>query len=122
MKDNYMKKLVFTIVSIICFNAYLTRADDGYKLWLKYSLIKDTSLLKEYKTLIHANMVIGESSTIKAAKDEFQNALSGLLGLDIPQVNDVIFGLQKDKNSRNKDKYPYEFGAVEIFLSKRIQH
>ena len=64
-------------------------ADDGYRLWLKYDLISDVGLLKEYKNLIHASMVKGESATIQAARNELQIGLNGLLGSTIPLVNNV---------------------------------
>ena len=64
-------------------------ADDGYRLWLKYDLISDTRLLKEYRKLIHASMIKGESATIQAARSELQNGLEGLLGSTIPQVDGV---------------------------------
>jgi alpha-glucuronidase len=63
--------------------------DDGYRLWLKYDLISGSRSLKEYKNLIHASMVKGESATIQAAMTELQNGLNGLLGSTIPQVNSV---------------------------------
>ena len=64
-------------------------ADDGYRLWLKYDVISDVRLLKEYKNLIHASMVNGESATIQAARNELQNGLMGLLGSAVPQINNV---------------------------------
>ncbi len=53
-------------------------ADDGYRFWLKYDLISDVRILKEYKNLIHASLVKGESATIQAAMTELQNGLNGL--------------------------------------------
>ncbi len=64
-------------------------AEDGYRLWLKYDLISNARLLKEYENLIHASMVKGESATIQAARHELQTGLNGLLGSTIPQVDNV---------------------------------
>ena len=86
-----MRKLRFAIAILIytVTSANTLRADDGYKLWLKYNLVSDTSLLNVYKTAIHACLIKGESATVLAAKEELQNGLGGLLGLTVPQVNDV---------------------------------
>lgn len=67
----------------------ITNADDGYRLWLKYDLISDVDLLKEYKEMIHAIMIEGESATIQATSNELKNGLNGLLGSTIPQVSNV---------------------------------
>jgi alpha-glucuronidase len=86
MKDS-LSAIVFmaTMVAGVSF----ANADDGYRLWLKYDLISDVRLLREYRKLIHASMIKGESATIQAARNELQNGLNGLLGSTIPQVNNV---------------------------------
>jgi alpha-glucuronidase len=76
------------MVSLIECDAFLY-AEDGHRLWLRYDLISDVRLLKEYRKLIHASMVKGETATIQAARNELKNGLNGLLGSTIPQVNDV---------------------------------
>ena len=67
----------------------LAKAEDGYRLWLKYNLISDENVLKEYKNKIQAVMVEGKSETIQIAKKEFRNGLSGILGKTIPEVSKV---------------------------------
>ena len=86
-----MKNKIYSLVFMLFMLAALNfaNADDGYRLWLKYDLISDVRLLKEYKKLIHAAMVKGESATIQAARNELQAGLNGLLGSTIPQVNNV---------------------------------
>jgi alpha-glucuronidase len=86
-----MKNSLSSIVFMVCLVAGVgyANADDGYRLWLKYDLISDVRLLKEYRKLIHALMIGGESATIQAARSELQNGLNGLLGSTIPQANRV---------------------------------
>jgi alpha-glucuronidase len=67
---------------ILCFFlllATITQAEDGYRLWLRYDKMVNTSLLKKYKQLIFSPSVIGNSATITIAKTELQNGLNGLL-------------------------------------------
>ena len=86
-----MRRTYFKIVFVFLFiaAAKLSYADDGYRLWLKYDLISDASLLHEYRDLVHAISIEGESPTIRIARNELKNGLSGLLGFAIPQTNSV---------------------------------
>jgi len=86
-----MKKHIFSLLFIIFMltAGNFIFAEDGYRLWLKYDLISNARLLKEYENLIHASMVKGESATIQAARHELQTGLNGLLGSTIPQVDNV---------------------------------
>jgi alpha-glucuronidase len=59
-------------------------ADDGYGLWLKYDRISDDSRLKEYRHMIQALVVPGNSATSQVVRDELHKGLSGLLGKDVP--------------------------------------
>jgi len=97
-----MKKsfLIFILTLIITISN--TKADNGYRLWLKYDLISNQQKLNEYKQLIKAIEIEGESPKIKAAQLELQIGFNGLLGSKIPVVNDlnqdgiVIIGKYKD--------------------------
>ena len=64
-------------------------SDDGYRLWLKYDLISNASLLQKYKDNLKAIMIIGESETIQIAKKELMNGLTGLLGTSLPLTNSI---------------------------------
>lgn len=60
------------------------QAEDGYEMWLRYHTVSDNALLKEYRQQLRQLVVEGESPTLKAASDELQTGLRGLLGLKIP--------------------------------------
>jgi alpha-glucuronidase len=70
---------------LCCFLAasFAARADDGYRLWLRYDKIPSTALLNKYKTAIQFPFVYGQSATTGITKDELNNGLSGLLGKNI---------------------------------------
>jgi alpha-glucuronidase len=61
-----MKKTYFLLLLIIGF--LQIKADDGYKLWLRYDLISDPQLVASYNRLINGVMFFGNSPTIKADK------------------------------------------------------
>jgi alpha-glucuronidase len=69
---------LFTALSI------LARADDGYRLWLRYDPIADPALRQSYATaarhLVLATPTGTDSPTLTAARDELTTALPSLLG------------------------------------------
>lgn len=96
-------KTKFLITIIILMSFTFSKAEDGYKLWLRYNLITDEQLLDEYKKLITGINVQENSPSIKAAEEELTNGLEGLLGKEIHKqemVDDgsVIIGTFKKLN------------------------
>jgi alpha-glucuronidase len=94
------------IYLITCnFSSY---ADDGYRLWLKYDLISNAHVLKEYRESIKELIVEGNSATMKAAEHELKIGLDGLLGSTIPEVSNpddngvLIVGTYKNSSLVNK--------------------
>ena len=83
-----MKKiqLLFVLPLLVSINVSI-KADDGYRLWLKYDLISNQEKLNEYRESIKTWVIEGNTPTIKAAEEELQMGLKGLLGSDIPKVN-----------------------------------
>lgn len=71
----------------------LARADDGYRLWLRYDPIADESLRASYAAAV-TEIVAPDTSklppwfvgSINSARDELATGLGGLLGHDIPVV------------------------------------
>lgn len=77
-------------ISLITFMACSVKADDGYRLWLKYDKITDATLLASYKSMISSVEVEGNSPTMKAIRDEIDMGLSGLLGEKITASNKPV--------------------------------
>jgi len=65
------------------------KADDGYRLWLRYDRVSDPGLLKSYSGAISGILTEGHSATMNAASHELQFGLAGLLGNEIQCVTGV---------------------------------
>ena len=80
-----MERKFFLIVPLVFLLASINfvKAENGHRLWLKYDLISDQNLLKEYKELIKESIFEGNSPTIQIAANELQKGLRGLLGQTI---------------------------------------
>ena len=83
-----MKKQILIIFSLIIVSA-LTRAETGYDLWLRYKLIDDAHLVKEYKSKNVAICFPANSESLIAAKNELCNGLDNLLGIEIPESTTI---------------------------------
>jgi alpha-glucuronidase len=63
--------------------------EDGYDLWLRYTLIDDPAVLAGYQTAV-SQMVMGDlSPTLLVARNELTSALENLLDKPIPLTNRV---------------------------------
>ena len=69
------------------------RAEDGYRLWLKYDKIAGQQRLSNYQNSIKGLMIFGDSPSINVASSELQSGLAGLLGQDVGQVNMLEDGI-----------------------------
>jgi alpha-glucuronidase len=84
-----MKKVIYFLLYIISYNT--VAAEDGYRLWLRYDLINNSSKLSSYRQLIKGWMVDGTSPTLQAASQELTLGLNGLLGLQMPSASRMEF-------------------------------
>ncbi|MDB5240659.1 MAG: alpha-glucuronidase, partial [Spirosoma sp.] len=69
--------------------AQIPVSDDGYRLWLKYDLIKDAAKRQAYT---QSAQFIGLTSTgpmLKSAANELSAGLKGLLGKPVPVINNI---------------------------------
>jgi len=81
--------ILFTLLTI-----QFIKAEDGYKLWLRYNLVSDTQLLQEYNDIIKNVKIEGSSETMHIIKNELELGLTGLLGKNnIEYDNTKINGL-----------------------------
>ncbi len=60
------------------------RAEDGYRLWLRYDKINNTALLNQYKAKLGSVAVAGNSPTMDKARQELSDGLSRLTGSAFP--------------------------------------
>ncbi|GAB2519267.1 alpha-glucuronidase family glycosyl hydrolase [Spirosoma aerophilum] len=75
-----MKRILFCLLFI----SHLAFSDDGYRLWLKYDLIKDAPKREAYARSVQFIALNGSSPILKSAADELQMGLQGLLGKTVP--------------------------------------
>jgi alpha-glucuronidase len=64
-----MKKLVISLLALsfnFCFQYKTAFADNGYRLWLRYEVVKDQSRLKDYQFDIQEVVVEGNTPILKA--------------------------------------------------------
>jgi len=96
-----MKKVPFLILFLFC--TLLCKAEDGYRLWLRYDLINNNQLLASYRNSVTSVHFPVGTPTLVAAKDELQTGLEGLLGRKILiQTNlsnaSIVVGTVKSSN------------------------
>lgn len=78
-----MKKLLFVLLHFFLFSCL--RAEDGYRLWLRYDKINNPILLKEYTSLVSSIQFLGSNPTLAIARNELILGLEGLLGKKITE-------------------------------------
>jgi alpha-glucuronidase len=85
-----MRNIVsIVIISVIFCLSGETKAEDGYRLWLRYDRIAEPELLDQYTSIITGWIIEGNSPVLQSARNELQLGLKGLLGKDIPEVKAV---------------------------------
>lgn len=85
------KKLSFLGIMVLFFMlaGNITKADNGYRLWLKYDKIQSDQYLRICTQTIKSFYLGGSSPTVKAATAELSNGLNGLLGKELKFVHSV---------------------------------
>lgn len=68
------------------------RAEDGYRLWLRYEPVSDAGMRDAYRAALRSLLISGSSPTLDAARDELQRGVRGLLGFDLPSVAELDDG------------------------------
>ena len=87
-------------------------ADDGYRLWLKYDLIKDAAKRESYGRSAQFIAVRNQSPILLTAAQELQTGLQGLLGKTVPIVTGagtrtggIVLNLTTDNQLINHEGY-----------------
>jgi alpha-glucuronidase len=75
----------YKVLFLVLFST-LSQADDGYRLWLKYDLIKDVGKRATYARSAQFIVLNNTSPVLKTAAEELQTGLQGLLGKPVPIV------------------------------------
>jgi alpha-glucuronidase len=94
--------LVGIAVGVLGFTSTTAKADDGYRLWLRYDPLPRESI-NEYRRDVTAVVVQGKSATLDAIRSELTGGCSGLLGVSInpsDQVRDGVIIVGTPETSR----------------------
>src|SRR5476649_2468629 len=76
-----MKRLVMSLIILITLKSVQPAlAENGYDLWLRYVPVKDVVLKKQYSGLLRLIYFPAGSDRLKAAHQELERGLSGLIG------------------------------------------
>jgi alpha-glucuronidase len=84
-----MKRYIITFLFVLLLTAPNLKADDGYRLWMRYDRIEDALLLKAYQNSITGYIAEGNSPTSLAVATELQAGLSGLLGKNTDRLKGI---------------------------------
>ena len=78
-----MKSTISLVIFLLL--SPLLKAENGYDLWLRYSLLKNSAQVKAYQASSTELVFPATSKTLKAAKTELQRGFKGLLGSAIAE-------------------------------------
>jgi len=81
LSKRYYRVLIYII--LVVFPNLNLKAESGYRLWLRYDLVSDPSLLAQYRSVCRELVSEGSSETITVAKKELMGGVKGLLGKDL---------------------------------------
>jgi len=84
--------LTCIVGTIMLIRTQKSKAEDGYRLWLRYDQIENDSLLNEYRQLVKCITINGESPTMIVAREEIVGGLSGLFGNSVSENEEVKEG------------------------------
>lgn len=79
------KSILFLLFAILLSHA--SKAEDGYRLWLRYDLITDAQQLDVYRQSLQHYIIEEQSPTLEVVEQELKTALQGLLGTSITEAS-----------------------------------
>ena len=85
-----MKKWIITIIGIVIICQL--KAEDGYRLWLRYNAIDDARILQQYRQQINGIACSAANATLQAANKELFTGLEGLLAKKISNQISITSG------------------------------
>src|ERR1044071_4966359 len=95
MKTTYEGRKRIGTAALVCLAVALplcaavsVRADDGYRLWLRYDPLP-AEVVKEYRPRVTSVVVEGKSPTLDAVRTELVSGCTGLLGGSVPLAEKV---------------------------------
>lgn len=124
------KWLTFISLTFICLFFRTAYADNGYRLWLKYDKIENTSYLNHCLSKIKSLKVAGQSQILTTAREELQAGMNGLLGKTLQTGNNnrpvsglVLAGTPASVKLFKKNKFKHDLKIVgkEGYLIREVK-
>src|SRR5690606_32291231 len=88
---------------------FLSRGDDGYRLWLKYDKITDTAYYSMCQQHLQTFSIVGSSKTLQVAAKEIKKGFGGMLATNIKEVSSgdgqLILTKYKDLHTHLKKQF-----------------
>lgn len=84
----YRVLMACLVLAIQFFATAIVKADDGYRLWLRYDLLPKESV-DQYRPRITSIVVFGNSPTFDAIRTELVDGFSGLLGSPVQSASEI---------------------------------
>jgi alpha-glucuronidase len=84
-----MRRHIALAAFVLAALSNVCRAEDGGRLWLRYDPIADTDRRLACRAAVTSIVATAASPTLRAAADELQKGVSGLLGATVPLREDV---------------------------------
>lgn len=81
------RNIILLLLLLLCTQGLY--AESGYRLWLRYQPVEDSSLCEAYRRQNRKVMFPGEAESLAAARWELEQGLSGLLDLAYTEVDKV---------------------------------
>jgi alpha-glucuronidase len=79
---SFFGRTAFSVTLFVCVFVQTVRADDGYRLWLRYEQLPAASL-NAYRQQLKSILVQGDSPTFEAIRNELRVGCTGLLGAPV---------------------------------------
>jgi alpha-glucuronidase len=126
----YRLFIVSLTIAIQLLAVTIIRADDGYRLWLRYDQLPRQTI-EAYRTRITSIVVPGDSTALEAIRAELASGCSGLLGQSVPIKSDwgeaardgaVVVGTPKSSPLIAGLKWQLDGLGPEGFRIRSIKH
>lgn len=85
---NYRWVIARFAVAILFLTGAITKAEDGYRLWLRYDPLP-MQMIEAYRSRVTSVVAPGGSATLDAIRTELVNGCAGLLGSPVPVAETV---------------------------------
>lgn len=86
--QNKKEHIACITVVILLFMSAITKAEDGYRLWLRYDALPK-EMIDVYRPQLTSLIVSGDTATLRAIREELVSGCNGLLNTSLSTANDV---------------------------------